>query len=132
MPTYKFSERSLNRMEGVHEDMRRLMVESIKQSPYDFGITEGLRSVTRQQELVKSGKSQTMNSRHLSGHAVDIVAYVDGNVTWDFPVYERIAGHIIGVAAKMDIPIVWGGSWKTFKDGVHFELNKSFYNGDKK
>jgi len=117
-------------MEGVHEDMRRLMIAAIERSPYDFGITEGLRGVTRQQELVKDGKSQTMNSRHLTGHAVDVVAYVDGKVTWDFPVYERIAMHIMETAAKMDIPIVWGGNWKNFKDGVHFELNKSFYKGN--
>jgi len=124
---WKLSQKSLNRMEGVHSDLRRLMEEAIKHSPHDFGITEGLRSVSRQQKLVMEGKSKTMNSRHLTGHAVDIVVYVDGKVTWDFKYYEQVAGHILGLAAKMDIPIVWGGSWKTFKDGVHFELSKGFY-----
>lgn len=130
-PMYKFSQKSINRMEGVHSDLRRLMEESIKHSPYDFGITEGLRSVSRQQKLVMEGKSKTMNSRHLTGHAVDIVVYVEGKVSWDFKYYEQVAGHILGLAAKMDIPLIWGGSWKDFKDGPHFELNRQFYGAKK-
>lgn len=129
MGKYKFSQKSLNNLSGVHEDMGRLMEEAIKTSPLDFGITEGIRSVTRQKQLVKEGKSQTMRSKHLIGHAVDIAVYVDGKITWDFKYYEVVASHIMAVAAKLNIPIVWGGSWKTFKDGPHFELNGAFYKG---
>lgn len=125
--TYKFSQRSLKRLEGVHEDLVRVMEAAIKDSPYDFGITEGLRSVDRQKQLVKDGKSKTMLSRHLTGHAVDIVVYLGKDITWENKYYDAVAGHILGVAAKMNIPITWGGSWKTFIDAVHFELNKNFY-----
>ena len=69
---YKFSQRSLDRLQGVHPDMVKLMTKSIEDSPYDFGITEGFRSSERQLTLVAEGKSQTKNSRHLTGHAVDI------------------------------------------------------------
>jgi len=127
MGNFKFSQRSINKMEGVHDDLRKVMLEAIKTSPVDFGITCGLRTVTEQQRLVKEGKSRTMNSRHLTGHAVDVVCYVDGKATWAEKYYTLLAGHILGVAANMKVPLVWGGSFKGFFDGPHFELNRQFY-----
>jgi peptidoglycan L-alanyl-D-glutamate endopeptidase CwlK len=103
------------------------MEEAIKESPLDFSITEGLRTKERQQELFSAGKSQTMNSRHLTGKAVDIAVIKDGTVTWDFKYYQLVADHIKGVATKLGIPLVWGGDWVSFRDGPHFELNKSKY-----
>ena len=125
--TYKFSKRSLDKMTGVHPDLVRVMQESITNSPYDFGITEGVRTPGRQQMLYAEGASRTLNSRHLTGHAVDIVLYVDGKVTWDFDKYKEVADHIKAVAILNEVPLIWGGDWRTLKDGVHFELDRKVY-----
>lgn len=125
--TYKFSAKSLERLSGVHPDLQRVMSEAITDSPLDFGITEGLRTKERQQELFNSGKSQTMRSRHLTGHAVDIAIFIDGKANWDFKNYQIVADHIKAVAKLNDVPIVWGGDWVSFKDGPHFELDRSKY-----
>ena len=124
---FKFSNRSVERLQGVHPDMVKLMTEAIKESPYDFGITEGRRALERQRNLVADGKSRTMNSRHLTGHAVDIVVFVDGKITWDFKFYAAVAEHIKKVAEELKIPIVWGGDWVSFKDGPHYELRRKEY-----
>lgn len=124
---FKFSNRSVERLQGVHPDMVKLMTEAIKESPYDFGITEGRRALERQRNLVADGKSRTMNSRHLTGHAVDIAVFVDGKITWDFKFYAAVADHIKKVAEEMKIPIVWGGDWVSFKDGPHYELRRKEY-----
>ena len=107
--------------------MVKVMQEAIKESPLDFSITEGVRSVERQKELFESGKSQTMRSRHISGHAVDIAVLVDGKITWDFSKYQIVADHIKTVAKSLNIPIEWGGDWTSFKDGPHFQLPWSTY-----
>jgi len=125
--TFSFGNKSKERLSGVHPDLVKVMEEAIKESPLDFSITEGLRTKERQQELFNAGKSQTMNSRHLTGKAVDIAVIKDGTVTWDFKYYQLVADHIKGVATKLGIPLVWGGDWVSFRDGPHFELNKSKY-----
>lgn len=125
--TYAFSAKSIGKLSGVHKDLQRVMLNAIVNSPYDFGISEGLRTKERQQELFSSGKSQTMRSRHLTGHAVDIVLFVDGQVTWDFEKYRLVADHIKTVAKELNIPIEWGGDWTSFKDGPHFQLPWSTY-----
>lgn len=125
--TYKFSQKSLDKLSTVHPDLQRLFKEAITGSPYDFSITEGVRSLERQKELVEAGKSQTMNSRHLTGKAVDIAVFVDGKVTWDFKYYKEVADHIKVMAILNDIAIVWGGDWVSFKDGPHFELDRKIY-----
>jgi peptidoglycan L-alanyl-D-glutamate endopeptidase CwlK len=105
----------------------KVLEEAIKESPLDFSITEGLRTRERQKELFDAGKSQTMNSRHLTGKAVDIAVLVDGKVTWDFKYYQGVADHIKKIAKDMKIDLVWGGDWQSFKDGPHFELHRSKY-----
>ena len=107
--------------------MVKVMQEAIKESPLDFSITEGVRTLERQKELFEAGKSQTMNSRHLKGFAVDIAVLIDGKLNWDFPNYKLVADHIKKVAEKLDVPIQWGGDWISFKDGPHFELHRSKY-----
>lgn len=124
---FSFGSKSQERLKGVHPKLVQVMQEAIKESPLDFGITEGVRSVERQKELFESGKSQTMNSRHLKGFAVDIAVLVDGKITWEFPKYQIVADHIKKVAKDLGIPIVWGGDWISFKDGPHFELHRSKY-----
>jgi len=125
--TFSFGNRSKERLIGVHPDLVKVIEEAIKESPLDFSITEGLRTKERQKELFDAGKSQTMNSRHLTGKAVDIAVIKDGEVTWDFQYYQLVADHIKKIAKDMKIDIVWGGSWQSFKDGVHFELHRSVY-----
>jgi len=125
--TFALSQRSKDRLTGVHPDLVKVIEESIKESPLDFSITEGLRTRERQQSLFDAGKSQTMNSRHLTGKAVDIAVFKDDEVTWDFKYYQLVADHIKKVAKELKIDLVWGGDWQSFKDGPHFELHRSVY-----
>ena len=124
---YSFSAKSIEKLSGVHKDLQRVFLATISNSPYDFGISEGLRTLERQQELFDSGKSQTMKSRHLTGHAVDIVIFIDGKANWDFDKYKQVAEHIKSKAKELNIPIEWGGDWTSFKDGPHFQLPWSKY-----
>lgn len=122
-----FSKASKAKLEGIHPDLRRVADLAIKKTTIDFRVTEGLRTQARQRELVKAGASQTMNSRHLTGHALDVVALVGGQVRWDWPLYPKIAAAFKEAAAELKIPIVWGGDWKSLKDGPHFELDRRKY-----
>jgi peptidoglycan L-alanyl-D-glutamate endopeptidase CwlK len=125
--TYNFGNKSLEKLSTVHPDLQKLFKEAITNSPYDFSITEGVRSLERQKELVAAKKSTTMHSRHLTGHAVDIAVIVDGKISWDIRVYKAVADHIKNVAKLMSIPIEWGGDWKSFIDGPHFQLPEKVY-----
>jgi peptidoglycan L-alanyl-D-glutamate endopeptidase CwlK len=100
----------------------KVVRRALELTSVDFGVTEGLRTQVRQGELVAAKKSQTMNSRHLTGDAVDVMAYVNGAGTWEWKYYEDIACAFKRAAAELGVSIVWGGDWKTLKDGVHFEL----------
>ncbi len=124
---YAFSSRSLQRLEGVHPRLVALAREAIALSPVDFMITEGLRSRARQAALVKAGASRTSRSRHLTGHAIDVAALVDGQVRWDWPLYPRIAAAFKAAAARQGAAIVWGGDWPTLRDGPHFELDRKAF-----
>lgn len=125
--TFALGQRSKDRLSGVHPDLVKVIEEAIKESPLDFSITEGLRTRERQKELFDAGKSQTMNSRHLTGHAVDIAVIKDGTVTWDSKYYIPVLDHIKTIAKQFNIPIVCGGDWVTFKDYPHIELHRSKY-----
>jgi len=119
---YKLSKKSLDRLSGVHPDLVKVVERAIEITEIDFAVLEGVRSKTRQEQLVKSGASQTMRSRHLTGHAVDLGAYVSGSVRWDWPLYHKLAVAVKQAAAELQIPIEWGGDWTTFKDGPHWQL----------
>ena len=119
---FSFSKASLEKMNGVNSKLINLMKEAIKESPYDFGITEGIRTLKRQKELFAQGKTKTLKSYHLVGKAVDIKIYVNGKITWDFKYYKEVSDHIKEVARKLGYVITWGGDWKTFKDGPHFQI----------
>lgn len=125
--TYKLSNRSMSRLEGVHKDLVQVVKLAIELTEVDFGVTEGMRTIERQRELFAKGASKTMNSRHLTGHAVDLVAYIGSEVRWDWPLYNKIADAMKRAANSMGVPIVWGGDWKSFKDGPHFELDRKVY-----
>ena len=119
---YKFSQRSLDRLNGVHPDLVSVVKRALEISEMDFTVLEGVRSVARQEQLVKAGASKTMRSRHLTGHAVDLGAYVAGQVRWDWSLYDKIATAMKAAAKELNIPIEWGGDWVSFKDGPHFQL----------
>lgn len=124
---YTLSTRSLDRLNGVHPDLVRVVKLAIQLSEIDFVVLEGLRTKERQALLKTIGASQTMNSRHLTGHAVDLGALLNKEVRWDWPLYHKIAKAMKQAATDLNVPIVWGGDWRTFKDGPHFELNRSKY-----
>ena len=118
---------SKNNLKGVHPDLVKVVEKAITLTEIDFRVTEGLRSKTRQIELVNKGASKTLNSRHITGHAVDVVALIGGSVRWDWPLYDKIAKAFKQASKELNIPIIWGGDWKTFKDGPHFELDSKVY-----
>ena len=127
----KLDERSERNLNGVHPDLIRAIraaADAIQDdAPAKFIITEGLRTAERQKVLVAEGKSKTMNSRHLTGHAVDIAIILDGKLTWNYAEYEAMSKIILREAVKQSVPIMWGGHFKGFKDGPHYELNRKLY-----
>lgn len=124
---FRLSERSMKRLVGVHPRLVALAREAIALSPVDFMITEGLRTKARQIALVRAGASQTRHSRHLTGHAIDVAAMVDGQVRWDWPLYPRIAAAFKAAAVRQSTALVWGGDWPTLRDGPHFELDRTVF-----
>jgi peptidoglycan L-alanyl-D-glutamate endopeptidase CwlK len=76
----------------------------------------------RQKQLLAQGATRTLNSRHLTGHAVDLAPMIGGTVSWDWPTYYRLAKIVKAAAEHEDVPITWGGDWENFKDGPHWEL----------
>lgn len=120
--SFAFGPRSLKRLEGVHPDLVRVMKAAIACSPFDFSVLEGVRTLARQKQLMASGATRTMNSRHLDGHAVDVAPYVAGSIRWDWPLYHQLALVIKKAAADQEVPLQWGGDWVSFKDGPHWEL----------
>ena len=115
-------QRSLSRLEGVHPDLVRVVKKAAVLSSLDFTVLEGLRTQARQKQLMDLGATRTMNSRHLTGHAVDLAPMVGGTVRWDWPLYHQLAVIVKEAAKAENVPIQWGGDWRTFKDGPHWEL----------
>jgi peptidoglycan L-alanyl-D-glutamate endopeptidase CwlK len=125
--SFRLSERSTKRLDGVHPRLVAVVREAAALSPVDFMVTEGLRSRERQAALVRAGASRTLRSRHLTGHAVDVAALVDGQVRWDWPLYPRIAAAFKAAAARQGTAMVWGGDWTRLRDGPHFELDRKAF-----
>ena len=119
--------RSLSRLEGVHPDLVRVVKKAASMSSLDFTVLEGLRTLERQKQLKENGATRTMNSRHLTGHAVDLAPMIGNKVSWDWPLYYELAIIVKGAAADQDVPLQWGGDWRTFKDGPHWELTWKAY-----
>lgn len=135
--------RSLSRLEGVHPDLVRVVKKAAAMSDLDFTVLEGLRTIERQRQLMKQGATRTLNSRHLTGHAVDLAPMLDGKVSWDWPLYHRLADIVRSASVSEEVPIRWGGTWKlltdikgpitakvlsrSFPDGPHFELPRAVY-----
>ena len=130
--------RSIRNLSGVHPDLVLVIQKAFESITSDshitFKVTEGVRTMRRQEELYALKKTKTLKTRHVPENnkcrmscAVDVVAVVDGQVSWDFYNYTILASYIKASAAKLCIPIVWGGDWKSFKDGPHFQLSEIDY-----
>lgn len=151
---YYLSQRSKNRLQGVHPDLVAVVRRAIQITGRDFSVSEGLRSRQRQATLVAKGKSQTMNSRHLTGHAVDLLPYpFNGDMDFDgvpsiedWDEYMPVADAMIQAAKELNVPLRWGGNWRikdvrqwdgtaqelheaypgNFPDGPHYEIPRGF------
>lgn len=147
--------KSLSRLTGVHADLVRVVRRAITLTAVDFTVSEGVRSIDRQRQLVRAGASQTMDSRHLTGHAVDLTPLVAGRARWDWPLVAQVTGAMRQAGLMEKVPIRWGGAWdllltdtgdqdpealmeayaarrraagrKPFMDGPHFELPAALY-----
>lgn len=155
--SFQLSNRSLKKLVGVHPDLVRVVKQAIILSPIDFAVTEGLRTIERQRMLVEAGASLTMNSQHLIGRAVDLAAFVDGKVRWDWPLYYKLAQAMKAAANYCMVEVKWGGVWdkkmneylgspaeefdnyvirmhkaekQAFTDGPHFELAREIKSVD--
>lgn len=149
--TFRLSQRSLSRLEGVKPEMVSVVKRAIEITKVDFGVTQGLRTIEQQREYVRTGKSQTMNSKHLTGDAVDVVAYIGSDISWELNLYDNIADAFAQAARDLGVSLRWGAAWnvsditkwnstmedammhyidtrraqgrRPFIDGPHFELN---------
>ena len=124
---FNLSNKSRAKLEGVHPDLIRVVERAIQITPVDFTVLEGRRTLARQKQLLAAKATTTLESRHITGHAVDLGAYVGKSVRWDWPLYHQIADAVKQAAKDVGVPIEWGGDWKTFKDGPHFQLPWSKY-----
>src|SRR6056297_1137835 len=125
--TRRYSKRSLKNLRGIHPDLRRVIDRALQESPLDFIVIEGVRSEARQRQLVASGASQTMNSRHLTGHAVDLLPIGPNGAEFAWPLYHKLGPAVEAAAKAEGVAITWGGRWSKFKDGPHFELKRDVY-----
>ena len=151
---FTLSQRSLDRLEGVHDDMVRVVKKAIDLTKIDFGVICGLRTIEEQKALVDKGASQTMKSKHIDGLAVDLMAYVGGRASWELNLYDDIADAMKDAAKHEDVPVRWGAAWhindlrtcnmtmeaamndyidtrrregrRPFIDGPHFELSGQY------
>jgi len=148
--SFKLSPRSIQMLTGVKQQLVEVVYHAIKISKIDFAVIEGVRTQARQKELVAKGASQTMQSKHLDGRAVDLMAYIGTRPSWELNLYDDIADAVKTAAIEVGVPIRWGGAWsvmditkwsdtmqaaqdsyialrrsqgrRVFIDGPHFEL----------
>ncbi len=109
--TFKLSQRSLDKMEGVDADLVAVTKRAIELTKIDFGVIYGMRTIQEQEKLVAAGKSQTMKSKHLVGRAVDLMAYVDGKGCWELNVYDDLCDAMKEAAKELSVAIKWGAAW---------------------
>ena len=111
MSGFKLSRRSLDRLEGVNDDLVAVVKFAINATKTDFGVIQGLRTIEQQKELVAKGASQTMKSKHLDGNAVDLMAYINGRGSWELNLYDDLADAMKEGAQMAGVAIRWGAAW---------------------
>ncbi len=119
--------RSEKNLAGVHPKLVSVVRRAADVRDIEFMVIEGLRTIERQKQLVAKGASKTMNSKHITGHAVDLAPMVDGEIRWDWPLFHKLAPIIKQAAKDMGVNIVWGGDWRSFADGPHWEIDPVAY-----
>jgi peptidoglycan L-alanyl-D-glutamate endopeptidase CwlK len=154
MADFKFGPGSLNELKNVHQDLVAVVNRSLAYSVQDFAVHDGIRSLDQQKSLFAKGAAKTLDSRHITGHAVDLVPYINGKLRWEWPPIFLIAEAMRMAAKELDVKLRWGGAWDIdftdseaapedlmidygarikkqgkhpFLDGPHFELKKAFY-----
>lgn len=130
--SYRFSNNSLRHLEGVHPDLVRVAHRALSITPYDFGITEGVRTEEEQRREVEQGDSTTMNSLHLTqddgySHAIDFSVWINGSITWEIGYYRKVIQSFFTAAIEERVQIEAGGLWRTIVDGPHIQLNSKYY-----
>jgi peptidoglycan L-alanyl-D-glutamate endopeptidase CwlK len=130
--SYHFSDRSYRNLRNVRPELVAVATLALdhlgRTGGPDFVVTDGVRNLDEQRRLVEQGKSQTMNSRHLTGHAIDVAAFTpDYKVTWEAEPYETIAAAFKRAGEQLGVEIVWGGDWENFVDMPHFALSREQY-----
>lgn len=152
---FRLSQRSLNSLSGVNDRLQGIVHKAITTTKVDFGVICGLRTREEQRALVDAGASQTMQSKHLSGDAVDLLAYVEGRGSWELNLYDDIAEAMRAAAISEGMGVRWGAAWtvrdirawkgsmgdammsyvderrsqgrRPFIDAPHFELVESYF-----
>lgn len=118
--TFRLSSTSLTRLAGVNKELIKCVERAIALTKVDFGVTEGLRTEARQKELKRMGKSQTLKSKHIIGNAVDLVAYIGSDVSWELNLYDNVADAMKEAATELGLPLRWGAAWH-ISDFTKFE-----------
>lgn len=149
--SFRLSKRSQKELEGVKPELVKVVNRAIEITSIDFGVIQGLRTIQEQSQLVARGASQTMKSKHLTGEAVDVAAYIGSRISWEMSLYDNIADAFKVAAIEQDVKLRWGAAWhiadlrewdgtmqdamdeyidlrrsqgrRPFIDGPHFELN---------
>lgn len=154
MTNFKFGDASISELNHVHNDLILVVRRTLELTVQDFAVHDGIRSMAEQKKMMAAGASKTLDSRHLTGHAVDLVPYINGKLRWEWEPIYKIADAVRIAAKELEIPIRWGGAWdivftdsealpehivsdyvtrmkksgkKAFIDGPHFELLRKFY-----
>lgn len=122
--TQDYAARTKANLQGVHADLVKVIELALELTEVDFLVTEGLRTMKRQRELVAAGASWTLKSRHLTGHAVDIVPLVSGQVCWKTPAFTLPLEAIRKASEQLKIPVEFGADWKKTKDYPHIQLSR--------
>lgn len=120
--SYKWGKRSLRNLQGIHPDLRAVCDRAIRISEQDMTVIEGLRTVERQRELLRKGFSKTMRSRHLTGHAVDIVPYpIAHRLSYPQHIWDMLAEAMFRSSDELNVPVEWGYK-KWGWDHPHWQL----------
>ncbi len=154
MSTFKLGEKSRQELQGVHADLVAVVKRALELTVQDFAVHDGSRTLAEQKKLVAAGASQTLDSRHLDGCAVDLVPVINGKLRWEWEPIYKIADAVRIAAKELNTPLRWGGAWdvafteseahprdlvadysarrkkagkRAFLDGPHFELPKAQY-----
>lgn len=109
--SFRLSQKSIERLTGVNEQLARVVMRAVATTKVDFGVICGLRTEEEQRKLVASGASQTMESKHITGKAVDLMAYVGGRASWELSLYDDVAHAMREAAIEQDVGIRWGAAW---------------------